>query len=142
MFIYRDSGGTNTSNPASNLYPNDAVEILQNVLSPGSYHPMEVIHPDALRKLDSGKSQLNGIGGLVKVLAIIRYEDTDVGPYDEVIVMPGMFVNPHTGKRNARISNIYVSTDASVWNERRNWSKPFLSLSCATLSSLTSLRYS
>lgn len=120
MFIYSDPSVPEPT--ASSLNPNDAAEILQDVLTPGSYHPMETIHPDALRKLDDGKPQLNGIGRLAKLLAIIRYEDTDVGPYDELIVMPGYFVNPHTGKRNARISNIYVSTDASVWNGRRNWS--------------------
>ncbi|EED16236.1 conserved hypothetical protein [Talaromyces stipitatus ATCC 10500] len=82
------------------------------------------VHSDTLRKLDNGKSQLNGIGRLLKFLAIIRYEDTDVGPYDELIVMPGMSVNPHSGTRHARISNIYVSTDTSVWNGRRNWNIP------------------
>lgn len=91
---------------------------------------METVHPDALHKLSNGKPQLNGIGTWAKVLTIIRYEETDVGPYDELIVMPGFFVNPHTGKRNARISNIYVSTDNSVWNGRRNRS----------MSSLSSLR--
>lgn len=131
MFIYRDPS---TSEPiTSSLNPNDIAEILQDVLSPGSYHPMETIHPDALRKLDNGKPQLNGIGTSAKVLAIIRYEDTDVGPYDELIVMPGFFVNPHTGKRNARITNIYVSTDASVWNGRRNWSMLLSFLLCSGL---------
>ncbi|KAE8550477.1 hypothetical protein EYB25_006704 [Talaromyces marneffei] len=123
-FIYRDINETNTSEPTTSLNPNNAAEILQDVLAPGSYNPMEVIHPDALRRLDNGKSQLNGMGSAAKALLIIRYDDSDVGPYDEVMVIPGFFVNPHTGKRHARISNIYVSTDASVWNGRRNWNIP------------------
>ncbi|KAL2867802.1 uncharacterized protein BJX67DRAFT_352280, partial [Aspergillus lucknowensis] len=55
---------------------------------------------------------------------IVRYEDSEVGPYDELILIPGRAVNPHTGKAEMRISTIYVSTDASVWNGRRNWNIP------------------
>lgn len=128
-FVYSPSDDKGGSEPLSSLNLNNSAEILQDLLIPGSYHPMEVIHPDALRKLDNGQPQLNGYGSLVKVVMIVRYEETEVGPYDEIMLIPGFFVNPHTGKRHARISNIYVSTDASVWNGRRNWSKPFF-LSC------------
>lgn len=96
---------------------------------------MEVLHPEALHRLDSGKPQLNGIGTSVKALVLVRYEETEVGPYDELAVGPGFFVNPHTGKRDPRVSNIYVSTDASVWNGRRNWSKYFRFLSLRDLNS-------
>lgn len=68
---------------------------------------------------------------------IVRYEDSEVGPYDELILIPGRAMNPHTGKADMRITNIFVSTDASVWNGRRNWSKfgydpcsPWKSLLC------------
>lgn len=125
MFVYRDGGQATASESQADtsINPNNAADILQGVLSPGSFHPMEAVHPDALRKLDDGRTpQLSGLGSSLKILVIIRYEDTPVGPYDELIVAPGLFVNPHTGKKNARITNIYVSSDASVWNGRRNWS--------------------
>ncbi|OKL60604.1 hypothetical protein UA08_04049 [Talaromyces atroroseus] len=128
MYCYRDldnktvAAAADTDNAAYiDENPNNCEEILQGVLANGAYHPCEVVHPDALRRVD-GKPQHNGIfSGLVKALVIVRYQDSDVGPYDELIVSPGFFVNPHTGKRYARITNIYVSTDASVWNGRRNW---------------------
>ncbi|KAJ0423277.1 hypothetical protein BJY00DRAFT_310407 [Aspergillus carlsbadensis] len=117
-FLYTDVD--KTESPAQN--PNNRPEILQDILPPGAYHPFETIHPEALQKLPSGKSQFRE--GWLKAVMIVRYEETDVGPYDELILIPGRAVNPHSGKAELRISTIYVSTDASVWNGRRNWNIP------------------
>ncbi|KXJ88164.1 hypothetical protein Micbo1qcDRAFT_166806, partial [Microdochium bolleyi] len=66
------------------------------------------------------------LGGL-GLMAIIRYSDSPVGPYDEFLVIPGLFNQPGGGlipdvKR--RISRIYVSHKYTTWNGRRNWNIP------------------
>jgi hypothetical protein len=55
---------------------------------------------------------------------IVRYTETDVGPYDEIIFNPGAFEDPVTKSKHPRITTIYVSTEASVRNGRRNWGIP------------------
>ncbi|KAL4960134.1 uncharacterized protein BDV14DRAFT_149358 [Aspergillus stella-maris] len=120
-FLYTDPDpDTSVSNPPQN--PNNTPEILQ-VLPPGSYHPFETIHASALTSLPNNKSQFEKNAWL-KCVMIVRYEKTDVGPYDELIFMPGRAINPNTNEKDMRISTIYVSTDASVWNGRRNWNIP------------------
>lgn len=65
------------------------------------------------------------VGGL-GALMIIRYTDTPVGPYDELIICPRSYVYQmeENGKtlerRNLRISRIYVSSRASVFNGRKS----------------------
>ncbi|KAL4875707.1 hypothetical protein BJY04DRAFT_154372 [Aspergillus karnatakaensis] len=120
-FLYTDPPSTNSSSPQN---PNNTPEILQS-LPPGSYHPFEEIHPSALSTLPDGTPQLKKNSWLKGVM-IVRYEDTDVGPYDELILIPGRATNPHskTARSEMRISTIYVSTEASVWNGRRNWNIP------------------
>ncbi|KAL3476650.1 hypothetical protein BJX99DRAFT_258197 [Aspergillus californicus] len=117
-FLYSDV--EKSTPPPQN--PNNKPEILQSVLPAGAYHPFETIHPSALEKLPNGHSQFQE--GRLKVIMIIRYEETDVGPYDELIFLPAPAVTPKTGKKDFRTSTIYVSTDASVWNGRRNWNIP------------------
>ncbi|KAH7034777.1 uncharacterized protein B0I36DRAFT_84049 [Microdochium trichocladiopsis] len=72
------------------------------------------------------------LGGLSQ-FQIIRYTDSPVGPYDELIVCPGYYnyqVDDPTrpGKRltkkNVRISRIYVSQKYTCWNGRTNWNIP------------------
>ena len=116
-FFYSNADSDSTP---SSQNPNNIPEILNNVLPPGAYHPLETIHPEALEKLPNGRPQYRD--EWIKGVMVIRYEDSNVGPYDELILVPSQAVNPHTGKADKRISNIYVSTDASVWNGRRNWS--------------------
>ena len=65
------------------------------------------------------------LGGL-SVVQIIRYTDSPVGPYDELLVIPGFHEyaidDEKTGKRvtkrNARITRIYVSQKYTCWNGR------------------------
>ncbi|KXJ96056.1 hypothetical protein Micbo1qcDRAFT_158236 [Microdochium bolleyi] len=72
------------------------------------------------------------LGGLSQV-QIIRYTDSPVGPYDELIVCPGYYnyqvddpKNPgkRLTKKNVRISRIYVSQKYTCWNGRTNWNIP------------------
>ncbi|KAI0817690.1 hypothetical protein GGR55DRAFT_32578 [Xylaria sp. FL0064] len=68
--------------------------------------------------------------GGVSQLQVIRYTDSPVGPYDELIVCPGFFRYDveEGGKRerrkNARISRIHVSQKHTCWNGRTNWNIP------------------
>ncbi|KAH9042790.1 hypothetical protein EDB85DRAFT_1095808 [Lactarius pseudohatsudake] len=89
-------------------------------LPPGSYNPSETLHPSALA-LVNGSPQWNG--GLVG-LVLVRYEDSPVGPYDELALSFHGFANPHQRSTSWRITNIYVSSLQSVWNGRKNWNIP------------------
>ncbi|KAF7555774.1 hypothetical protein G7Z17_g1864 [Cylindrodendrum hubeiense] len=71
------------------------------------------------------------VGGL-SMVQILRYKDSPVGPYDELIVVPGSFDytrddaqgRKHTA-RNPRISRIYVSQKHTCYNGRKtrfDWS--------------------
>ncbi|KIY53928.1 hypothetical protein FISHEDRAFT_68494 [Fistulina hepatica ATCC 64428] len=112
---------------------NNTPEILQG-LPNGAYHPLDIVHPAALaplpdggRHFDRGPHLLNKD---VPTIMLLRYLDTAVGPYDEIIFIPGKFRHPipagrekakQTTETSQRITNIYVSTPQSVWNGRRNW---------------------
>ncbi|KAF8512825.1 hypothetical protein JB92DRAFT_3143667 [Gautieria morchelliformis] len=63
-------------------------------------------------------------GGLgAATVQVVRYTDSPAGPYDELLYIPGRFDNP-SGKAHLRITRIYVSTDASTYNGRKNWNIP------------------
>lgn len=55
----------------------------------------------------------------------VRYEESPVGPYDELMISPDGFANPYEKATTGRITNIYVSSRESVWNGRKNWSTFF-----------------
>jgi hypothetical protein len=59
-----------------------------------------------------------GLGGMI----LIRYTDSPVGPYDELLFVPGSYQFGDTSYY--RISQIYVSSLDSVINGRRNWGIP------------------
>ncbi len=70
------------------------------------------------------------IGGLSS-LQLIRYSETPVGPYDELLLVPGKFAYPAEGKdgkrevkKGLKLTRIYVSTDKTCWNGRKNWNIP------------------
>ncbi|KAL7415117.1 hypothetical protein BDY24DRAFT_440065 [Mrakia frigida] len=67
-------------------------------------------------------------GGL-GMLMLVRYSETPVGPYDELVYIPGNFTSPSfpsssKSLRSLRITGIYVSTQASVDAGRFNWNIP------------------
>ena len=92
-------------------------------LPKGVYDPLQ----------ESWGEQENGEfkGGLGAVM-VVRYEDTPVGPYDELILVPGNFTVPQPSnggllkipKKALRISRIYVSQRTTVYNGRLNWNIP------------------
>lgn len=64
----------------------------------------------------------NQWGGFFSYLIFADYVSSDVGPYRELLFVPGSV--PATGGRRLTISKIYVSTSASVHNGRLNWGIP------------------
>jgi len=66
------------------------------------------------------KSEYLGGQGAVQIL---RYSDSPAGPYDELIYTAGDFKAP-SGTAHPQITRIYVSTDISVYNGRKNWNIP------------------
>lgn len=64
--------------------------------------------------------------GWVGTVMLVDYQTSGVGPYGELLFIPGLFGFRHDwGKLlSFSISKIYVSTDDSVQNGRRNWGIP------------------
>ncbi|KLJ13831.1 hypothetical protein EMPG_11251 [Blastomyces silverae] len=62
-------------------------------------------------------------GGACTVM-IVRYLESPVGPYDEILWIPGWFEVPGKKTSNARITRIYVSRKESIYNGRKNWNIP------------------
>jgi hypothetical protein len=93
-------------------------------LPPGSYNPSENLHPSALAPVNDAPQWKGGLTNAV----LVRYEDSPVGPYDELMFAVDGFTNPHQKGTAGRITNIYVSSRQSVWNGRNNWSVFLLSL--------------
>ncbi|KAI8231006.1 hypothetical protein K4K54_000325 [Colletotrichum sp. SAR 10_86] len=69
--------------------------------------------------------------GILGMIQIIRYSESPVGPYDELLIVPGFFKYDHTNaegereeKKNVRVSRIYVSQKYTCWNGRTNWNIP------------------
>lgn len=60
-------------------------------------------------------------GGIGTVM-YVDYSSSDVGPYRELLFIPGMF--SFDGKKHFSITKIYVSTMASVINGQNNWGIP------------------
>ncbi|KAK7951353.1 uncharacterized protein PG986_007081 [Apiospora aurea] len=89
-----------------------------------AYSPLEA-ESDFSDPAQSGEH----LGGISQ-FQIIRYTESPVGPYDELIVCPGFFKyqTEENGqvktKRNARITRIYVSQKYTCWNGRKNWNIP------------------
>ena len=60
--------------------------------------------------------------GWVGTVMLVDYETSPVGPYQELLFIPGLF--RFGDKTSFSISKIYVSTSDSVWNGRQNWGIP------------------
>ena len=101
------------------LSPGDNREdpVLQG-LPPGSYNPSETVHPSALAPVNDASQWKGGLS----YFALVRYEDTPVGPYDELIALSDGWANPYEDFTSMRITNIYVDSRKSLLNGRHNWS--------------------
>ncbi|KAL8767651.1 MAG: hypothetical protein Q9209_005910 [Squamulea sp. 1 TL-2023] len=62
-------------------------------------------------------------GGMV-MIQLLRYSSTPVGPYDEMILLPGNFDVPGGHGSHIRITRIYVSQRDSAFNGRKHWNIP------------------
>ncbi len=60
--------------------------------------------------------------GLVGCVMLVDYHTTPVGPYQELLFIPGVF--KMMDKNTFSISKIYVSDQNSVWNGIENWGIP------------------
>lgn len=56
-------------------------------------------------------------------MLFVRYADSDVGPYDELLWVDAWGLSLG-GRQRHTVSRIYVSTEASVFNGRVNWGIP------------------
>ncbi|KAE8410321.1 hypothetical protein BDV36DRAFT_302863 [Aspergillus pseudocaelatus] len=79
-----------------------------------SYHDLEK---------DSSFSKHIYAGGL-QACIIVRYQKSPVGPYDELLWIPGAFRLPETRKTAYRATRIYVSDENAVYQGRSNWNVP------------------
>ena len=68
------------------------------------YAPMEAATSGFSLQAEAGAYK----GGLC-LLQIIRYTETPVGPYDEMVLVPGEFGTLDQNGQNMRITRIYVS---------------------------------
>ncbi|PGG96106.1 hypothetical protein AJ79_09732 [Helicocarpus griseus UAMH5409] len=84
----------------------------------GSYAELEAQSPFADQDA-SGQYR-----GLVCSVMIVRYFETPVDPYDEILFVPGHFDVPDKGIKRPRVTRIYVSSKESVYNGRKNWNIP------------------
>jgi hypothetical protein len=91
-----------------------------DVLPSSTYDPLE-------RKTAFADPEVSGhFAGGLGTLMIVRYLESPCGPYDELVLFPGDYKVPvrNDGSQSLRITRIYVSTAASVFNGRRNWNIP------------------
>lgn len=68
---------------------------------------------------------VNGVfvGGSGRIW-LARYTASDIGPYDEIMFVPGSFRCPLDGKAHPRITTIYVSSEVALRNGRSQWGTP------------------
>ncbi|HEX4916864.1 MAG TPA: acetoacetate decarboxylase family protein [Limnobacter sp.] len=68
------------------------------------------------------QAMVPGLRSRFAVLMLVNYQHSNVGPYQELLYIPGSA--QFDGRRHLTISNIWVSSQASVDNGRRNWGIP------------------
>jgi hypothetical protein len=66
--------------------------------------------------------QVNGYKGWVGAVMMVDYKTSGVGPYRELLYIPGLF--SLAGKLTFSISKIFVSTLESVRSGQENWGIP------------------
>lgn len=91
-----------------------------DVTQGGYYHSLEL----ETTRLGSNHDEQGLFKGGLAIAQVYRYLESPVGPYDELIIVPGKYTNPVDAKEYARISRIYVSSERSVYNGRKNWNIP------------------
>lgn len=83
---------------------------LSGPLAQNIYHPLDGAH------YSLPSSSFKGGFGMIQV---IRYTESPVGPYDELMIIPGEFEVPggeQKGKSKVRVSRIYVNQKETCYN--------------------------
>ncbi|KAH8808607.1 hypothetical protein F5884DRAFT_378042 [Xylogone sp. PMI_703] len=94
--------------------------------------PASFLYSPLERRSDFAKGEARGGLGMAQVL---RYSESPVGPYDELLIVPGNYEyeaevrDKKKGMKmekrsNLRVTRIYVSTRESCYNGRKNWNIP------------------
>lgn len=79
-------------------------------LPPDIYHPLDAAQHSATS---------NNFQGSYGMIQVIRYSESPVGPYDELMIIPGEFNVPggdQKGKSKVRVSRIYVNQKETCYN--------------------------
>ena len=80
--------------------------------------------PDAQRIEQAGVPAILGEpAGRYSLMMFVDYTDSDVGPYHELLFIPGSY-DFADGHRHLSIGHIYVSSQDSVVNGQNNWGIP------------------
>lgn len=88
-------------------------------LSKNASFPAGFAAPYEAEALTEGGEFIGGQG----LVQLVSYSESPVGPYDELIYVPGRWKYEHNDPA-FRITRIYVSTKESTENGRRNWNIP------------------
>ncbi|MCJ1282288.1 hypothetical protein MMC26_001611 [Xylographa opegraphella] len=94
-----------------------------------SKQPLPAFAYSPLESQSAFSSSSKFCGGLGSV-QVIRYTESPVGPYDEMLLVPGNFEYEASEggkvarKRNLQVSRIYVSQKLTCYNGRINWNIP------------------
>ncbi|KAJ7485614.1 hypothetical protein FB451DRAFT_1554492 [Mycena latifolia] len=88
-------------------------------LSATSSFPAGWSAPYQADTLSSGGKFIGGLG----IVQVVSYSESPVGPYDELVYVPGRW-KYSDGTKAWRITQIYVSSKDSTLNGRKNWNIP------------------
>ena len=60
--------------------------------------------------------------GKIGLIQVLRYTESPVGPYDELLIIPGFWGYQNNGRyeEGLRVSRIYVSQKYTAWNGRHS----------------------
>jgi hypothetical protein len=110
----------------------DAYWLLCYLKAPLPEHAYDPLEAASSLSDQSKTGQFKGGSAIVQIL---RYHESPVGTYDEMVFVPGYFHVPpgrDSGKRplNLRVSRIYVSQKDTAWN---GWLQGFMRTKCKCL---------
>ena len=80
-------------------------------LSANVYDPLEESFPAF-----ADPAKCGGFQGGFGLIMIIRYKDTPLGPYNEMVYIPGDFEIPTLRRKGARVTRIYVDQKETTYN--------------------------
>ncbi|KAK8068734.1 hypothetical protein PG994_005350 [Apiospora phragmitis] len=123
---------------SDNDWTNNSIKPIEPVPAPWSLHGTvysiaSVLPPSELptkayaplERADAAYTTADAYVGLLGMIQIIRYTDSPVGPYDELLMIPGYFKYPHVDaegreseRLNPSITRIYVSQRYTAKNGR------------------------